>query len=174
MGMALGTTIHRNRIKVNTHLIDRTVGIHSDSTKSKLMQLFGSYTRCHMAPRPTCKGAEPGMKQSIGVQLLSDINDIFKVKNVSKLRTKSILANLYSEKRKMSAIDCDGKPIGARRLNAILQNEFGLHSRDIRFKSGVFKGFYRHSIAEVWNHVRKHASATYVPRKYDKNTPNCS
>lgn len=174
MGIELGTTIHRNRIKVNMHLINRTVGLHSDSTKSKLMQLFGSYTRCHIEPRPTCKGAEPGMKQSIGVRLLSDINDIFKVKNVSKLRTKSILADLYSEKRKQSAIDCNGKPISARQLNAILQNEFGLHSRDIRFKSGVFKGFYRHSIAKAWNHVRKQACTTYVPRKYDKNIPNFS
>ncbi|MBC7949667.1 MAG: DUF3631 domain-containing protein [Chitinophagaceae bacterium] len=81
------------------------------------------------------------------ILLLRDIYDIFRVKKVSKIRTKNLIAILCTNN--LWATYCSGKKINARRLSNILQGEFGIHSKDIRFKAGVFKGFYRKTIAEA-------------------------
>lgn len=88
--------------------------------------------------------------RSIAAQLLADINIIFRTKNVSKLRTTSLLSALCADADKPWATFCNGRSISARRLSSIL-SEFrtGIHSKDIRFKAGVFKGYYRKTIAEA-------------------------
>lgn len=76
------------------------------------------------------------------IQLLSGILDIFKERNVPKLRTRTILRDLAE-----SAF-CNGKEISSRRL-ALLLKEFGIHSRDIRFQSVVAKGYLRESFTDA-------------------------
>lgn len=95
-----------------------------------------------------CANSEQHPELSKGILLLMDIHNIFRAKNVSKLRTKNLLAMLCTNI--FWATYCSGKKINARRLSKILQGEFGIHSKDIRFKAGVFKGFYRKSITTAY------------------------
>jgi hypothetical protein len=90
-------------------------------------------------------------QQSSEVQLLMDIHNIFQAKKASKIRTKNLIDMLC--KNKLWATFCSGRCINARRLSTML-GEFGIHSKDIRFKSGVFKGFYRKSIAKAFRHLK--------------------
>jgi hypothetical protein len=93
--------------------------------------------------------SNPGQhsEQSKEILLLMDIHNIFHARNISKLRTKNLLSVLW--KNKLWTTYCSGKKINARRLSNTLRREFGIHSKDIRFKAGIFKGFYRKTIAEA-------------------------
>lgn len=141
--------------------IGRTSRNLNDVPWSKLKRRFSSFVKTQpthqpsntkpMPKRHACALQVPALTQKdtsasirelsepTGAELLSAIHDIFRVKNVAKLKTKSILAAV-----------CNSNSLSARRLNAILQADFGLHSKDIRFKSGVFKGFYRKSVIIAW------------------------
>ena len=70
------------------------------------------------------------------------------------LNRGDLLAALCADRNKPWATFCNGNKISARRLNTILQKEFGLHSKDIRFKSGVFKGFYKKMIVETYRRFK--------------------
>jgi len=52
---------------------------------------------------------------------------------------------------------CNGRGISARRLNSILHGL--VHTVDIRFNDGVFKGFSRKTIDEAWSYYNKKLSA---------------
>ncbi len=74
----------------------------------------------------------------LDTQLLSEIKGIFKIRKVAELRTQSILDALALKKPWTSI--CRGKAINSRRLAALLK-PFGIHSRDLRFTDGAFKGY---------------------------------
>lgn len=88
--------------------------------------------------------------ESCGFQLLTDIKGIFESRKVKKLKTKSLLLYLCSDQKKPWAKFCGGQNLNSRRLSTLLK-EFGLHSKDIRFKKGVFKGFLKKNIVAAWN-----------------------
>lgn len=91
-----------------------------------------------------CADSEQHPELSKGILLLTEIHNIFRAKKVSKIRSKNLIAMLCTNI--FWATYCGGKKINSRRLNKILQVEFGIHSKDIRFKAGVFKGFNRKTI----------------------------
>ena len=77
----------------------------------------------------------------IGKRLLSDIIEIMKHKNRSKMRSKHLLVHLCSNPKKPWATYCrGGRNLNFRQLSALLR-EFGICSKDMRFNSKSFKGF---------------------------------
>lgn len=87
-------------------------------------------------------------KKSIEHQLLIDSNDVFVDKNITKIKSLRLLKLLNSDKAKPWKIICNGKNLHSRRLSKLLE-KFGIHSKDIRFKSGVCKGFHRKSFVKA-------------------------
>jgi len=80
--------------------------------------------------------------KAISKSVVTDIIDIFKVANKSKMRSKQLLGYLCSDPEKPWATYCRGRALTYQRLSALLV-EFGIYSRDIRFKKGVFKGYQK-------------------------------
>lgn len=78
--------------------------------------------------------------RSLGIQLFSDINDIFKTAKVYQLRTQSILDALNAVARKPWATFHNGNPIVARQLASLLK-PFGIRPQDIRFSGSAYKGY---------------------------------
>jgi len=114
----------------------------------RVVQVQPVVTEVAAKRRASSSHSEPS-EDHVAFSLLRDIHDIFDAKRVTKLRTTRLLAALCSDHAKQWASLCEGG-ISARRLNTLLKR-FGLHSRDIRFKAGVFKGFERGTIAEAWD-----------------------
>lgn len=88
--------------------------------------------------------------QSLGIQLLTDALAVFKTRTSSKIRSKRLITLLCADPQKhWATLGHSGKPISARKLSSILK-EFKVHSRDIRFKAGVFKGYRRQWIKKAY------------------------
>jgi Protein of unknown function (DUF3631) len=89
----------------------------------------------HKSASPRVVRIRGNIDLQLAESLLSDVKALFKSKK--ELRTQSILDAL-AVKKPWDSI-CSGKRIDARRLAALLK-PFGISSRDIRFKTGAFKG----------------------------------
>lgn len=89
---------------------------------------------------------------AVGRDLLSDIHEIFRTKNVSKMKTKRLLVYLCADHQKPWSAFKGGKKLGARQLASILK-PYGIHSKDIRFKSGVVKGYRREWFSSAKRHL---------------------
>lgn len=92
-------------------------------------------------------------KLTTAQQLLSDVYDIFMNLNVKKIRTRRLLKELCSNEKKQWATFSKGNKLGARQLASML-HEFGTSSIDIRFKKGVFKGYYKEEIKKAWRLIK--------------------
>jgi len=83
--------------------------------------------------------------KSLGIQLLSDINEIFAKRVKSRITTKTLLKALHSDEEKLWR----GKIMGPRQLADNLRG-FGIRSKDIRFSGDrVAKGYERESFTEA-------------------------
>jgi len=101
------------------------------------------------------KAVKTGTAPTVGEQLLSDIRQVFMNLNVSKLRTVRLISILCFDSSKLWETYCSGRGIEARTLNSMLQNEFSLHSKDIRFSRRVYKGFTREAIESAWKDLNR-------------------
>jgi hypothetical protein len=99
-------------------------------------------------------GSVSNGQSQLGTQLLSDIRGIFKTRKVAELRTQSILDALALKKPWASI--CSGKAINSRRLAALLK-PFGIHSRDLRFTDGAFKGYKKEWFTSASNAKGKYS-----------------
>jgi hypothetical protein len=130
------------RIVSGSTVSGSTVSADGNGTKS---QVTNNTVRKKAERAQSSRSGHSG--HSIAAQLLADINIIFRAKNVSKLRTTSLLSALCADADKPWATFCNGRCINARKLSSILgEYRTGIHSKDIRFKAGVFKGYYRSSV----------------------------
>lgn len=93
-------------------------------------------------------------EQTTAQQLLSDAYDILMDLKGKKIRTKRLLKVLCSDGEKQWATFSNGKGLGPRQLASML-HEFGVASTDIRFRAGVFKGYYKKEIAQAWRLINK-------------------
>lgn len=94
------------------------------------------------------------ISQSIGVELLSDIKEIFDEKNVSKLFTSDLIAALCEDSEKPWDTYNRGKPISPRQLSNRLK-EYGIKSKDIRIGYENKKGFEKSQFADAWKRYTK-------------------
>jgi hypothetical protein len=70
----------------------------------------------------------------------------------SKIKTLKLINLLNADEAMPWYVYNKGKPIGSQHLWRILE-KFDIHSEDIRFKNGTFKGFYIESFREAWRSV---------------------
>ncbi len=90
-------------------------------------------------------------------RLLKDIIAIFKAKNSYKMRSKRLLAHLCSDAKKPWATFCRGcRNLNYRQLSALLR-EFGIRSKDMRFKNRSYKGYQKEWFVDA---VRRSAKAS--------------
>jgi hypothetical protein len=101
-----------------------------------------------ISTKPKKKSRKSNNSSLMGNGLLFDILAIFTINKSTILRTHSILEALSADRRKPWASICHGKPINARRLSSMLQ-PYGIHSRDLKFSSGTFKGFKKEWIIDA-------------------------
>jgi hypothetical protein len=90
---------------------------------------------------------------TIGKRLLADIHEIFKTRKVSNIKTKRLLAHLCSNQEKPWATFCSGQNLNSRKLSSLLKG-FGIHSRDIRFKQGVYKGYRKKWFMKAYRRLK--------------------
>jgi hypothetical protein len=93
-------------------------------------------------------------EQTTAQQLLSDAYDILINLKVKKIRTKRLLTKLCCNENNQWATCHNGNKIGPRQLASML-HEFGIASKDIRFRAGVFKGYYKKEIVKAWRRMNK-------------------
>jgi hypothetical protein len=95
---------------------------------------------------PTAIGTKPG---TAGKRLLTDIIAIMKENHRSKMRSKQLLVHLCSDPKKpWATCGRGGKNLNFRQLSALLQ-EFGIHSKDMRFNKKSFKGYQKEWFVEA-------------------------
>lgn len=99
-------------------------------------------------------------EKSIGIRALFDVMAVFEAKNNSKLRTKRLLIFLCADKEKpWATFSQQGLKIGAKQLASILK-PFGIHSKDIRFKKGVYKGYRKKWFTDAYRRVKALKAST--------------
>jgi hypothetical protein len=88
--------------------------------------------------------------ESIGVNLLSDIRDIFREKNSEELSSKDLVRSLSTlDGTPWPTLDRPG-PITPNVLAPLLA-PFDIFPRDIRIGSSVLKGYKREFFSDAWN-----------------------
>lgn len=89
--------------------------------------------------------------KSTSIELLSDVQEIFELKNISKIKTSELIKQLIEDDEKPWATYNRGKAIAPRQLSKRL-SEYGIKSRDIRFDSdGVKKGYEKSQFLDAFN-----------------------
>lgn len=84
---------------------------------------------------------------SLGVRLLADLRTVFAARDA--MSTDEIIKALTSMEEAPWA-DMKGKPIDARRLSRYL-HPYGVSSKNIRFASGIVKGYGREDLHDPWS-----------------------
>jgi putative DNA primase/helicase len=78
--------------------------------------------------------------QSVGTELLSDIQEVFETKRIDKISTADLILALCDDDEKPWATYNRGKSISPRQIAKRL-GEYGIKSDDVRFGYGVKKGY---------------------------------
>ena len=105
-------------------------------------------------PSSTTKSSTAGKPSTTGERLLTDIIAIMKENHRSKMRSKQLLIHLCADPKKTWATYCrGGKNLNFRQLSALLQ-EFGIHSKDMRFNKKNFKGYQKEWFVEARRRCR--------------------
>jgi hypothetical protein len=124
------------KLRLATQLTRPSTIVRGDITKRKLP--IKTRKKVQTAVIQPSGGNTPTI---IGKRLLSDIIEIMRHKNRSKMRSKHLLVHLCSNPKKPWATFCrGGRNLNFRQLSALLR-EFGICSKDMRFNSKSFKGF---------------------------------
>jgi hypothetical protein len=86
---------------------------------------------------------------TVGKRLLADIIAIMKENRRSKMRSKQLLVHLCADPKKpWATCGRGGKNLNFRQLSALLQ-EFGIHSKDMRFNKKSYKGYQKEWFVEA-------------------------
>lgn len=87
--------------------------------------------------------------QSIGVELLADIQEIFETKRIERISSAELIASLCEDEEKPWASYNRGKQIAPRQVSKKLDG-YGIRSKNIRFGFSVSKGFEREQFDEAF------------------------
>lgn len=94
--------------------------------------------------------SEVGAQQSIGVELLSDIREVFEAKKVDRISTADLIAALCGDDEKLWATYNRGFPIKPRQVAARL-NEYGIRGNTIRVNLTTAKGYMLAQFPEAFS-----------------------
>ena len=138
------------------HRLGLGLGFLSTTTKSRcsaktrkkpLVSVESSKTGKTIKNVPTAIGVKK--PSTIGKRLLTDIIAIMKENRRSKMRSKQLLVHLCSDPKKgWATCGRGGKNLNFRQLSALLQ-EFGIHSKDMRFNKKSYKGYQKEWFVEA-------------------------
>jgi putative DNA primase/helicase len=108
-----------------------------------------------------------GNDQSVGVMLLTDICDIFRIKGTDRLSSEDLLASLISRDDRPWPECKNGKPMTKAGLAHRL-NKFGIIPENIRFAgTGVLKGYHLHRFEDAFSRYLPAQTATPVQPNND-------
>ena len=100
----------------------------------------GKIIKLKSAPhKPSSVPEEDQQPSLLSVKLLRDCLSAFKVHKSKQMRTHRLLRILNNEYEGWATF-CNGKNLNSRRIVTLLKF-FGIHSRTIRFKKGLGKGY---------------------------------
>lgn len=102
-----------------------------------------------MARAAAVKLASIEAEQSIGVELLSDIREIFSARNVDRISTGELIIRLCEDKEKRWSTYNRGMEISARQLANRL-TQYGIKSKSVRTPAGTPKGYKLSCFAEAF------------------------
>lgn len=88
----------------------------------------------------------------LSLKLLRDGLSAFKVHKSKKLRTHRLLRILNTEHEGWATF-CNGKNLNSRRIVTLLK-VFSIHSRTIRFKTGLGKGYKKEWFLDARRRIR--------------------
>ena len=111
------------------------------------------------------------LTQSIGTELLADIQEIFESKHIERISITGLIEALTNDEEKTWAAYNRGKPIRTRQVSKKLK-EYGIASKPIRFVSGVQKGFEKAQFNEAFHRylsVTPVSSATWLQTNNTKH-----
>lgn len=91
-----------------------------------------------------------GPSQSIGTELLSDIQEIFEIKRVDRISSADLIAALCEDPERPWATYNRGKQITPRQVSKRL-SEYGISSKTIRIGHETPKGYERDHFQEAFN-----------------------
>ena len=127
------------------------LSISSDSNHTDNVEHQSSATPQMTAVRKS--SSDVTKPSSIAIRLLSDLNAVFEEKGASKFKTRRLIIALCKSKpNPWATYSRRGQYIGARQLAARLK-EFEIHSKDIRFRHGVAKGYRREWFVEALQRI---------------------
>ncbi len=142
LGLVFASTTTKRHSPAKTH-------------KTPLVSVESSKTGKAIKNVPTAIGVKkPG---TIGKRLLADIIAIMKENHRSKMRSKQLLVHLCADPKKpWATCGRGGKNLNFRQLSALLQ-EFGIHSKDMRFNKKSYKGYQKEWFVEARRRCRSKA-----------------
>lgn len=88
--------------------------------------------------------------QSVGAELLSDIQEVFDVKRLARISSAELVLALCEDEEKPWATWNRGKPISPKQLSTQLR-AYGIHSKNIRYDGHVPKGYERSDFKEAFS-----------------------
>jgi hypothetical protein len=102
-----------------------------------------------MARAAAVKLASIEADQSIGVELLSDIREIFSARNVDRISTGELIIRLCEDKEKRWSTYNHGMEMSARQLANRL-TQYGIKSKSVRISASTPKGYKLSCFAEAF------------------------
>ncbi len=142
LGLVFASTTTKRHSPAKTH-------------KTPLVSVESSKTGKTIKNVPTAIGVKK--PSTIGKRLLADIIAIMKENHRSKMRSKQLLVHLCADPKKpWATCGRGGKNLNFRQLSALLQ-EFGIHSKDMRFNKKSFKGYQKEWFVEARRRCRSKA-----------------
>ncbi|MCD2449723.1 DUF3631 domain-containing protein [Methylicorpusculum oleiharenae] len=103
-----------------------------------------------LAKRAAIQLSETETSPSVGVELLSDIEEIFEIQLIDKIFTCDLIASLCADDEKSWSTYNRGKPISPRQVSTRL-NGYGIKSKDIRIGCDHKKGYYKAQFEEAFS-----------------------
>ena len=144
-GHRLGLGLGLSGITTKRHIPAKT-------RKTPQVSVESSKTGKRIKNVPTAISAKK--PSTVGKRLLTDIIAIMKENHRSKMRSRQLLVHLCADPKKpWATCGRGGKNLNFRQLSALLQ-EFGIHSKDMRFNKTSYKGYQKKWFVEARRRCR--------------------
>lgn len=92
------------------------------------------------------------LSQSIGAELLADIQEIFEHNKIDRISTADLIKAICADDEKMWATYNRGFPISPKQMAAKLKG-YGIHSNTIRIGTTIIKGYEKDHFSEAFKKI---------------------
>ncbi|MDD2769143.1 MAG: DUF3631 domain-containing protein [Methylococcus sp.] len=112
-------------------------------------------------------GAE-SPSQSVGTELLADIQEVFETKRLQRIFTHELIAELCQDNERPWSTYNRGKPISPRQVSNKLEG-YGIRSKNVRIGHLQMKGFEFSQFEETFSRYLSHSPELSVPPSQARN-----